>query len=83
MQTSQVKHVRHPPSSSAGRRTGRLRPTRVQPGVDEETLSEFEADLKGNLYKLWLCRARGLCRVGGPRCRSFLLRRRHPVRDSA
>ncbi|MGH9043434.1 MAG: group II intron reverse transcriptase/maturase [Acidimicrobiales bacterium] len=23
------------------------------PGVDEETLGEFEADLKGNLYKIW------------------------------
>ena len=23
------------------------------PGVDEETLGEFESDLKGNLYKIW------------------------------
>ena len=23
------------------------------PGVDEQTLDEFEADLKGNLYKIW------------------------------
>jgi hypothetical protein len=28
------------------------------PGVDEVTLGEFEADLKNNLYKIWLCRGR-------------------------
>ena len=26
-------------------------------GVDGESIEEFERDLKGNLYKLWLCRA--------------------------
>ena len=26
-------------------------------GVDGESIAEFEQDLKGNLYKLWLCRA--------------------------
>jgi len=26
-------------------------------GVDDESIEEFERDLKGNLYKLWLCRA--------------------------
>jgi hypothetical protein len=26
------------------------------PGVDEQSIGEFEADLKGNLYKIWLCR---------------------------
>jgi hypothetical protein len=26
------------------------------PGVDEVDLGEFEADLKNNLYKIWLCR---------------------------
>jgi hypothetical protein len=26
------------------------------PGVDEVTLAEFEKDLRGNLYKIWLCR---------------------------
>jgi RNA-directed DNA polymerase len=26
------------------------------PGVDEQTLGEFEADLRNNLYKIWLCR---------------------------
>ena len=29
------------------------------PGVDEQTLGEFEADLRNNLYRLWLCRAGG------------------------
>ena len=27
-------------------------------GVDEESIADFERDLKGNLYKIWLCRAR-------------------------
>ena len=25
-------------------------------GVDEESIAEFEKDLKRNLYKIWLCR---------------------------
>ena len=25
-------------------------------GVDGQSIAEFEEDLKGNLYKLWLCR---------------------------
>ena len=25
-------------------------------GVDGQSIAEFEDDLKGNLYKLWLCR---------------------------
>jgi hypothetical protein len=27
------------------------------PGVDAVSIGEFEKDLKGNLYKIWLCRA--------------------------
>ncbi len=26
------------------------------PGVDKQTLGEFESDLKNNLYRIWLCR---------------------------
>ena len=26
------------------------------PGVDEQSIEDFEADLKENLYKIWLCR---------------------------
>ena len=26
------------------------------PGVDEQSIEDFEADLKNNLYKVWLCR---------------------------
>jgi len=26
------------------------------PGVDKQTLGEFESDLKSNLYRIWLCR---------------------------
>jgi hypothetical protein len=29
------------------------------PGVDEQSLGEFEADLKNNLFKIWLCRTGG------------------------
>ena len=28
------------------------------PGVDKVTLEDFETDLQGNLYKIWLCRVR-------------------------
>jgi hypothetical protein len=27
------------------------------PGVDGQSIEDFEKDLKGNLYKVWLCRA--------------------------
>ena len=27
------------------------------PGVDGQSIEEFEKDLKNNLYKIWLCRA--------------------------
>ena len=26
------------------------------PGVDGQTIAQFETDLKNNLYKIWLCR---------------------------
>ena len=26
------------------------------PGVDEQSIEDFEEGLKGNLYKIWLCR---------------------------
>jgi len=29
------------------------------PGVDAQSIEDFEADLKGNLYKIWLCRVEG------------------------
>ena len=41
------------PSSWSGRRIGGSRRTRARPGVDGESIEQFEADLKGNLYKLW------------------------------
>lgn len=31
----------------------RVRSNKGAPGVDEQSLAEFEADLKGNLYKIW------------------------------
>jgi RNA-directed DNA polymerase len=31
----------------------RVRANRGAPGVDDESIAEFEANLKGNLYKLW------------------------------
>ncbi len=30
-----------------------VKANRGAPGIDEESIAEFEADLKGNLYKLW------------------------------
>ena len=35
----------------------RVKANKGAAGVDGESIAEFEADLKGNLYKLWLCRA--------------------------
>ena len=31
----------------------RVKANKGAAGVDEQSISEFEADLKGNLYKLW------------------------------
>ena len=28
------------------------------PGVDKVTMEDFETDLQGNLYRIWLCRVR-------------------------
>jgi hypothetical protein len=28
------------------------------PGVDKVTMEDFETDLGGNLYRIWLCRVR-------------------------
>ena len=28
------------------------------PGVDKVTMEDFETDLRGNLYRIWLCRVR-------------------------
>ena len=34
----------------------KVRANKGAPGVDEVPLAEFEKDLRGNLYKIWLCR---------------------------
>jgi RNA-directed DNA polymerase len=40
------------------------------PGVGEMTLGEFEADLKNNLYKIWLCRVGDYAERAAPGDRS-------------
>ena len=40
------------------------------PGVDGVTLEEFEKDLKGNLYKIWLCRVEDYAEWAAPGDRS-------------
>ena len=34
----------------------KVRANKGAPGVDGESIADFEKDLKGNLYKIWLCR---------------------------
>jgi len=34
----------------------RVKANKGAAGVDGQTVEQFEQDLKGNLYKLWLCR---------------------------
>ena len=36
------------------------------PGIDRQTISDFEKDLKDNLYKLWLCRVRDYAERAAP-----------------
>jgi group II intron reverse transcriptase/maturase len=52
MQTSQVKPF-DIPKQAVWEAYRQVAANKGAPGVDEETLREFEADLKGNLYKIW------------------------------
>ena len=40
------------------------------PGVDGQSIGEFEKDLKGNLYKVWLCRVEDYAEWAAPGDRS-------------
>ena len=40
----------------------RVKENRGAAGVDEQTIAEFEKDLKNNLYRLWGCRRAAICR---------------------
>ena len=53
------------------------------PGVDEVTLAEFGKDLKGNLYKIWLCRVEDYAEWAVLGADPFSSGVRTPVRDSA
>src|ERR1700737_2247886 len=53
------------------------------PGVDKVTLGEFEADLKNNLYKIWLCGVRDYAEGAVIRRRCSGSGRWAAVRDSA
>jgi len=52
-------------------------------GVDGQSISEFEEDLKGNLYKLWLCRVEDYAEWAVLGADPFSSGVRTPVRDSA
>ena len=52
MPTSQVKPF-DIPKQQVWEAYRRVAANKGAPGVDEVTLGEFEADLKGNLYKIW------------------------------
>jgi RNA-directed DNA polymerase len=41
------------PSGPSGRPYRRVKANKGAAGVDEQSIAEFERDLKGNLYKLW------------------------------
>jgi hypothetical protein len=45
------------------------------PGIDGVGLAEFEKDLKGNLYKVWLCRVEDYAEWEAPGDRSACWRR--------
>jgi len=52
-------------------------------GVDQQSIAEFEQDLKGNLYKLWLCRAQNYAESVATRGRSKFKFRPSPANYSA
>ena len=44
----------------------KVKANRGAAGVDGESIAQFEENLKGNLYKLWLCRAGGYAEPAVP-----------------
>jgi retron-type reverse transcriptase len=52
MKTSQAKPY-DIPKQLVWEAYGQVAANKGAPGVDEQTLGEFAADLKGNLYKIW------------------------------
>ena len=52
MQTSQVKPF-DIPKQAVWEAYRQVAANKGAPGVDDETLGEFEADLKNNLFKIW------------------------------
>lgn len=53
MQTSQAKPF-DIPKQAVWEAHRQVAANKGAPGVDEETLDEFEADLKNNLFKIWI-----------------------------
>jgi retron-type reverse transcriptase len=61
----------------------RVKANKGAAGVDRVSMEGFEEDLRGNLYKIWLCRVEDYAEwaaLGADPCSSGV---RMPVRDSA
>ena len=52
-------------------------------GVDHVSMGEFEKDLRGNLYKIWLCRVEDYAEWAAPGDRSARWRPRAALIGSA